>query len=266
MSERRLEQSNSATAGGSERAPSRPAPEDEAGSAEAVSVDGGGSEDPPEAPPSASTGVAGGAELGRPLSPERTHERRLVRRLQKGDQRAFQEIVRTYQDRVFGLCFRMLGNRQEAEDVAQEVFIAVYRAIRNYRGEGKLYTWIYRIASNTCKNRIKYLKGRNFHRSDDLEDHPRAHLDEGRRGPAMHLQSHVPSPEDVFVGNRMQRAVQREIAALDPEHRLLIVLRDIEGLSYQEMLEITGLQQGTLKSRLHRARLALKARLLGESS
>ena len=195
------------------------------------------------------------------LSPERLRERRLIRRLKRGDDRAFEEIVRTYQDRVFSLSLRMLGNRQEAEDVAQEVFIAVYRAIRNYRGEGRLYTWIYRIASNTCKNRIKYLKGRNFHRSDDLEDHPRAHLSDGRSGPTMHLQSQVPGPEDVIVGNRLQRAIQREIAALEPEHRLLIVLRDIEGLSYQEMLEITGLQQGTLKSRLHRARMTLKARL-----
>lgn len=188
-------------------------------------------------------------------------DRRLVRRLKQGDERAFQELVQTYQDRIFGLVFRMIGNRQEAEDIAQEVFISVYRGIGNYRGEGRFYTWLYRIASNTCKNRIKYLKGRNFHRASDIDETPAAHTRGEDGGPVVSLQSVVPGPEATFVGSRLERAIQAEIAQLDPEHRLLIVLRDIQGLSYAEILRITGLQEGTLKSRLHRARLALKVRL-----
>ena len=188
-------------------------------------------------------------------------DRRLVRRLKQGDDRAFQELVRTYQDRIFGLVFRMIGNRQEAEDIAQEVFISVYRGIANYRGEGRFYTWLYRIASNTCKNRIKFLAGRNFHRASDIDETPAAHTRGQDGGAVVSLQSSVPGPEATVVGNRLERAVQTEIAQLEPEHRLLIVLRDIQGLSYAEILHITGLQEGTLKSRLHRARLALKARL-----
>jgi RNA polymerase sigma-70 factor (ECF subfamily) len=187
-------------------------------------------------------------------------DRRLVRRLKQGDERAFQELVHTYQDRIFGLMYRMIGNRQEAEDLAQEVFISVHRGIANYRGEGRFYTWLYRIASNTCKNRIKYLKGRNFHRSDDIDETPAAHT-AGSEGPAVHLQSIVPGPEATIAGARLETAIQREIAALDPEHRLLIVLRDIQGMSYADIRKVTGLQEGTLKSRLHRARLALKERL-----
>jgi RNA polymerase sigma-70 factor (ECF subfamily) len=188
-------------------------------------------------------------------------DRRLVRRLKQGDERAFQELVHTYQDRIFGMVFRMIGNRQEAEDIAQEVFISVHRGIANYRGEGRFYTWLYRIASNTCKNRIKYLSGRNFHRSSDIDETPAAHTQGEDGGPVHSLQSVVPGPEATVVGNRLERAIQAEIAQLEPEHRLLIVLRDIQGLSYQEIITITGLQEGTLKSRLHRARLALKVRL-----
>lgn len=203
---------------------------------------------------------------GKPESPEAreardARDRRLVRRLKQGDERAFQELVHTYEDRIFGMVFRMIGNRQEAEDIAQEVFISVHRGIANYRGEGRFYTWLYRIASNTCKNRIKYLKGRNFHRSSDIDETPAAHTQGDDGGPVHALQSVVPGPEATVAGNRLERAIQAEIAQLEPEHRLLIVLRDIQGLSYQEIITITGLQEGTLKSRLHRARLALKVRL-----
>jgi RNA polymerase sigma-70 factor, ECF subfamily len=186
-------------------------------------------------------------------------DRRLIRRLKQGDDRAFEELVRLYQNRIFGLMLRMIGNRQEAEDLAQEVFITVHRAIGSYRGEGRFQTWLYRIATNTCKNRIKYLKGRNFHRSVPVEDTPEAHAPD--EGPVVALQAQIAGPEAMTEGARLETAVQRELGALDPEHRLLIVLRDIEGMSYQDMLRVTGLQEGTLKSRLHRARVALKDRL-----
>jgi RNA polymerase sigma-70 factor (ECF subfamily) len=188
-------------------------------------------------------------------------DRRLVRKLKEGDERAFQELVQTYQNRIFGLMLRMINNRQEAEDLAQEVFIIVYRAIGSYRGEGRFYTWLYRIASNTCKNRIKYLKGRNFHRSVEIDETPQAQLPASDGGSIATLQSQVPGPEAMTQGQQLEKIIQRELAALDPEHRLLIVLRDVQGLTYQDIIRITGLQEGTLKSRLHRARLALKERL-----
>ena len=190
-------------------------------------------------------------------------DRRLIRKLRQGDERAFEELVGLYQNRIYGLMLRMIGNPEEAEDLAQEVFITVHRAINTYRGEGRFYTWLYRIATNTCKNRIKYLRGRNFHRSVPVEDTPEAHGAAAEGGPIASLQSQVAGPEAQAEGNRLQSAIQRELAALDEEHRLLIVLRDVQGMSYQDILKVTGLQEGTLKSRLHRARIALKDRLSG---
>lgn len=214
-----------------------------------------------------SAGAASSAEheLGGEKSPEdearalaERRDRRLVRRLKQGDERAFRDLVVTYQDRIFGLLYRMLGDRQEAEDLAQDVFITVHRAIGNYRGEGRFYTWLYRIASNTCKNRIKYLKGRGFHRRAELDDGAQPADD---AGPAISLQSRVPGPEAVIEGNRLEHAIQRELAGLEADHRLLIILRDVQGLTYQDIMNITGLAEGTLKSRLHRARVSLRAKI-----
>lgn len=200
------------------------------------------------------------AEALRRLEQER-RDRQLVRRIRAGDERAFQELVLTYQNRVFGLILRMINNRQEAEDLAQDVFLTVYKAIGSYRGDGRFYTWLYRIASNTCKNRIKYLKGRHFESRLDVDEQPEAQMPSGQGGALHSIQSQIPGPEQAIEGNRMQRALQRELAALDEEHRLLIVLRDIEGLTYQDIQGITGLAEGTVKSRLHRARMALKQRM-----
>src|SRR5690606_5945588 len=107
-----------------------------------------------------------------------------------------------YQDRIFGLMLRMIGNRQEAEDLAQDVFMTMHRAIGSYRGDGRFYTWLYRIATNTCKNRIKYLRGRNFHRSVPVEETPEAHHDDAG-GPAVALQSQIAGPEAMTEGNRL---------------------------------------------------------------
>ncbi len=210
------------------------------------------------------SGEAGGVTIDAKTARRMEQDRRdkiLVRRLKSGDERAFQELVQTYQNRVFGLVFRMIGNRQEAEDLAQDVFLTVYKAIGSYRGEGRFYTWLYRVASNTCKNRIKYLKGRHFNTRVDVDDNTEAQMP-SREGGALHsLQSQVPGPEAMIQGQRLQRAIQRELANLEEDHRLLIVLRDIEGLPYADIMRITGLPAGTVKSRLHRARVALKERM-----
>jgi RNA polymerase sigma-70 factor (ECF subfamily) len=196
-----------------------------------------------------------------PLDANDARDRRLVRRARGGDGRAFEELIHVYQHRIFGLVLRMIGNRQEAEDVAQEVFITVHRALASYRGEGRFYTWLYRIATNTCKNRIKYLRGRNFHRSVPVDETPEAQAPTADGGPQVSLQSQVAGPEATVEGSRLEAAIQAELDQLEPEHKLLIVLRDVQGMSYSDILRITGLQEGTLKSRLHRARIALKDRL-----
>jgi RNA polymerase sigma-70 factor (ECF subfamily) len=188
-------------------------------------------------------------------------ERRLIRRLKERDEDAFREMMQTHQQQVFNLIFRMLNNREEAEDLAQEVFVTVFKSIDSFRGDSKFSTWLYRITANHCKNRYKYLSRRRFHAAQPLDELRERDATGRDGGPAVSLQAQISEPDQVLEGKRMEQAVQEAIAALDEEHRLLVVLRDIQGLSYNEIATITGLAEGTVKSRLHRARLALKDRL-----
>jgi RNA polymerase sigma-70 factor (ECF subfamily) len=190
-----------------------------------------------------------------PLGMTTIRERLLIRRLQQRDERAFTEVVRLYQHKVYNLVYRMVGNREEAEDVAQEVFVTVFKAIDTFRGDAKLSTWLYRIATNHTRNRMKYLGRRSYNST--------AQLDEAAEREANHAQPsamrpHIAGPDAVLEGLQLERVVQDGIAGLEPEHREVLVLRDVEELSYDEIAAITGLAEGTVKSRLHRARLALK--------
>jgi RNA polymerase sigma-70 factor, ECF subfamily len=188
-----------------------------------------------------------------------SRETRLVRRLRDRDERAFREMVDDYGDRVFNLTYRMLGNREEAEDLAQEVFITVFKSIDTFRGDSKFSTWLYRITANHCKNRIKYLARRH--------DRGKAELDErteggGADGPSLGAPRPSPRPDMQLEGAEMERVLQEAIAELEEEQRILVILRDVEDLSYEEICAITDLPEGTVKSRLHRARLALRKKLL----
>jgi RNA polymerase sigma-70 factor (ECF subfamily) len=182
-------------------------------------------------------------------------ERVLIRRLQQRDEKAFEEIVRMYQHKVFNLVYRMIGNQEEAEDVAQEVFVTVFKAIDSFRGEAKFSTWLYRIAANHCKNRMKYLGRRSYKATGELNE---ATEKEAAEAQPSAMRPHVDGPDAVLEGLELERTVQDGIKALDEEHRVLIILRDVEDLSYEEISSITGLELGTVKSRLHRARLQLK--------
>ncbi|MGF1467955.1 MAG: sigma-70 family RNA polymerase sigma factor [Sandaracinaceae bacterium] len=182
-------------------------------------------------------------------------EERLVARLRRRDEAAFNELVRTYQARIYGLVYRMLGDREEAEDLAQEVFITVFKSIDGFRGDAKLSTWLYRVATNHCKNRIKYLERRARGRKkefDEIAEH--AALESATMNPT----SPVARPDHLVEAYQKERILQDALVALDEEHRTLIVLRDIDHLSYEEIQGITGLPAGTVKSRLHRARHALR--------
>ncbi|HJZ88987.1 MAG TPA: sigma-70 family RNA polymerase sigma factor [Polyangia bacterium] len=181
-------------------------------------------------------------------------ERALLARLRERDETAFTEVVRDYQNRVFNLVYRMIGSREEAEDLAQEVFVTVFKSIEQFRGDSKFSTWLYRIAANHCKNRIKYLSRRHT-ASGGLDGVPEQNLADGGRAP---LSGHVDAPDAILEGREIEKLVQQAIAALDDEHRLLVLLRDVEELSYQEIVDITGLNEGTVKSRLHRARMQIK--------
>jgi RNA polymerase sigma-70 factor (ECF subfamily) len=182
-------------------------------------------------------------------------ERMLIRRLQQRDEKAFEEIVRLYQHKVYNLVYRMIGNQQEAEDVAQEVFVTVFKSVDSFRGEAKFSTWLYRIAANHCKNRMKYLGRRSYKSTGELNEASEKEVLEAQPSA---MRPHVDGPDAVLEGLELERTVQEGIAQLEEEHRVLVILRDVEDLSYEEISSITGLELGTVKSRLHRARLQLK--------
>ena len=180
-------------------------------------------------------------------------EQRFIERLIARDERAFNELVELYEGRVFRLVLRMLGRREEAEDMAQEVFVQVFKAIGQFRGDSKLSTWVYRIAVNLCKNRVKYLNRRYSGAEEELEPMAeRALLTTGV------TTGDVSRPDHLVEGFQLERIVHDCIAELDPDFREVLILRDVEDLTYDELCEITGLPDGTVKSRLHRARAMLK--------
>jgi RNA polymerase sigma-70 factor (ECF subfamily) len=191
-------------------------------------------------------------------------EARLVERLVARDERAFNALVRAYERRIFALALRMMGDRAEAEDLAQEVFVQVFKAIASFRGESKLSTWIYRIAINLSKNRSKYLRVRHADEQDELATlEERGPLGESKRANV----ACVERPDEMMAGHEAEHAVRRAILELEPTFRECLVLRDVEDLSYEEIGAITGLPEGTVKSRIHRARAQLKElveRTLGE--
>ena len=182
------------------------------------------------------------------------YEEQLVERLKRRDEAAFNELVRAYEKRVFRLVLRMLGDRAEAEDVAQDVFITVFKSIDSFRGESKLSTWMFRVATNHCKNRIKYLDRRARGKKgelDELSEH------DALESASMSSSSMVARPDQQAEANQIESIVRAAIAELDEDQRELVVLRDVENMSYEEIQQITGLPEGTVKSRLHRARLQL---------
>lgn len=170
----------------------------------------------------------------------------LLRRLKAGEALAFEEMVRAYQHRVFAVALRMLGNAGEAEEIAQEVFLRAHRALAEFRGDAKLSTWLYTIASRLCLNRLD-----SAERSATVSGEERL----------TRLRHEARGPDAILEQTELETALQRAIAELPDERRIVVVLRDLEGLSYEEISAALELPTGTVRSRLHRARLDLKDKL-----
>jgi RNA polymerase sigma-70 factor, ECF subfamily len=186
-------------------------------------------------------------------------DNRYVELIKSGDRRAFEELVYRYQDMVFNLCVRMLGNRADGEDAAQETFVKAYEALQGFKGEAAFSTWLYRIAVNVCRNLSTSfwakLSGKAVRLDKPVDD------DEG--GPReRELPSNGLTPEQVLYRRRNAKNVRDAIARLPAKHREIIVLADIQELSNEEIRAITGLNEGTIKSRLNRGREALKGLLV----
>ena len=192
------------------------------------------------------------------------NEPKLVERLVARDERAFNALVRLYERRVFALVLRMIGSRAEAEDLAQEVFVQVFKAIGSFRGEAKLSTWIFRIAINLCKNRNNYLRVRHTKNVEELDRAQEQTSFADGHGANV---GQIARPDEVVVGKQVEHIVNLAIGEIEPGFRECLLLRDVEDLSYEEIAQITGLPEGTVKSRIHRARAQLKElveRALGE--
>jgi RNA polymerase sigma-70 factor (ECF subfamily) len=169
-----------------------------------------------------------------------------LRRLRAGEMRAFEEMVIAYQHRVFGVALRMLGNAAEAEEIAQEVFLRAHRALGDFRGEAKLSTWLYTIASRLCLTRLGSTE--------------RSLVRQGEES-LLRLPQSTGGPDAALEQSELEAALHRAIAELPDERRMVVVLRDLEGLSYEEIAAALDLELGTVRSRLHRARMDLKDKL-----
>ena len=182
----------------------------------------------------------------------------LIYAFKKGDHSAFEKIVLRYQDRVYNLCYRFLGDKQEAEDSAQDIFIKVYRALKGFKLKSSFYTWLYRIVINTCKNRVKSLEYRQSKSRISMDD-DQENKDYGIPGDVD--KNDLP---DVYLEQKEKiRRIQDAINSLPSDQKTMVILRDIEGLTYDEIADITKNRLGTVKSKLSRARLGLRNRLEG---
>jgi len=181
-------------------------------------------------------------------------QREVIENCKAGDERAFAEIVLHSQKKVFNIAYRMLGNLEEAKDLAQEVFISVFDSIKDLREEIRFDAWLTQITLNHCRNRWKYLKRRQYFNSDSLDDPVETEDGDVPRD----IYDPSDNPETLYEKKMIQQLVQRGLQKLEVDQRELLVLRDLQGFSYEEMGELLGLPEGTIKSKLHRARMDLK--------
>ncbi len=171
----------------------------------------------------------------------------LVRRAQKGDTKAFDVLVERHYRRIFSLAFQMLGNSDDAADATQDTFVKAFEQMKSFRGDSAFSTWLYRIAVNTCRDFLRRPRPINF---SQLTDNEHSEFD-----PAIWTE---PNPEDLLAQRERAELVHLALRQLPEEMQQVLALCDMQGLSYNEAAAVLGVPEGTLKSRLHRARQAFK--------
>jgi RNA polymerase sigma-70 factor, ECF subfamily len=179
----------------------------------------------------------------------------LVKASIHGDRTAFDRLVLKHKDRVFGLCYWLLGDYQEADEAAQEIFVRAFRSLGKFRFESAFTTWLFRIGVNFCRNRNGSREYREKRKTVSLDRNP------SEQGLALQVEDESPSPDARMEERERNRIIRGAVETLPEDQKTVVTLRDIEGLGYEEIARITGLNLGTVKSRISRARLTLKEKL-----
>lgn len=185
------------------------------------------------------------------------NEKELVSRAKQGDKRAFEEIVGLYEKKVFSTIYYMVKDENDVEDIAQEVFIKIYKNLNNFKEKSSLYTWIYRITINVCIDKLKSKK-------DVIYIDEKVQTEDGEVD--IELEDKSKGPEKIVEENDLKERLTNAIRKLPIEQRTMIVLRDIKGFTYMEIAEMTKTNLGTVKSKINRSRQALKEILDSEGT
>jgi len=180
-----------------------------------------------------------------PENPSNPPDETLVEAARAGDREAFARLVRRYEDQVFTMSLRMLSHREDARDLAQEIFLLLYERLADFRGESAFRTWVYRITVNRCRDELRRRKTVKHTRPDPLH---------GPDGEMREPPGREPSPEDAARGREAEEAIERALGELPGELREMIVLRDVQDLAYDEMARVLDVPVGTVRSRRNRAR------------
>lgn len=175
-------------------------------------------------------------------------DEQLVSRFKEGSMEAFEELVRRYETKIYNLVYRFMGNHADAGDLAQEAFIRAYRALSKFRGESSFSTWIYKVTANVCRDELRKQRRKKNISLDELEG--------GQREIAVADTSSL--PEETFERRELQNRIQVYLNQLSEDHRLILLMREMQDMSYEEISEVMQCSMGTVKSRLSRARTALK--------
>ncbi len=185
---------------------------------------------------------------------KRRQEWDLIQQARRGDLKAFDRLVGEYQDRIYGLLYNMTSNREDAEDLVQEVFLKAYEALPRFKGKSSFYTWVYRIAVNRAINFVKKRKRRAGLSLDDVDLAI-------ERDPALVQLAGAETPDRGMRLNELQEKLNKALQTLSEKHRTVVVMHDIQGIPHHEIGEILGCSAGTVRSRLFYARQQLQAQL-----
>jgi RNA polymerase sigma-70 factor (ECF subfamily) len=181
----------------------------------------------------------------------------LVRKTKGGDRQAYEELVLRHQRRAFNVAYRILGDYDEALDITQDAFIQAYRSIAGFREESRFSYWLLTITVNLCRNRLRQWKRRSRNRTASIDEPIRCEDSEVR----MEIPDPSPSALDNVTARQTEALIREEMMSLEEEFRTVLVLRELQGMSYEEIGTVLGIAAGTVKSRLHRGRGELRDRL-----